>query len=100
MAAQLRTQILYAFRIERREAELDKVRITLPESSLRADRAFRLLAAALGDSWQISALVGQVLMYCEQDKRYPNAIRYYAGIRTITEMPGVCKAAGLPDDCC
>lgn len=98
MAAQLRAQLPYAFRIERREAELDKVGITLPESSLCADRAFRLLAAALGDSWQISALVGQVLMYREHDKRYPNAIRYYAGTRTITEMPEVCKTVGLPDE--
>lgn len=38
-------------------------------------------------------------MYRKQDKRYPNAIRYYAGTQTITEMPDVCKAAGLPDDC-
>jgi hypothetical protein len=98
MAMHLRAQLPYVFRIEARDAELDRVQLTLPESSLRADRAFRLLAAALGDSWQISALVGQVLMYREQGKRYPNAIRYYSGMQTITEMPEVCKAAGLPDD--
>ncbi|MGW7097026.1 hypothetical protein [Streptomyces sp. NPDC054874] len=34
----------------------------------------------------------------EQDKKYPNVIRYYAGTQTITEMPEVCKAVGLPDD--
>ncbi|MET8031070.1 hypothetical protein ABZV51_45740, partial [Streptomyces avermitilis] len=56
-----------------------------------------MLTAAVGDSWQISALVGQVLMYREQGKQYPNAIRYYAGTQTITEMPEVCTAAGLPD---
>jgi hypothetical protein len=42
-------------------------------------------------------LVGQVLIYWEQGKRYPNAIRYYTGTQTITEMPEVCKAADLPD---
>ncbi|MFE4422011.1 caspase domain-containing protein [Streptomyces sp. NPDC056817] len=98
MTVHLRSQLPYVFRIEARDAELDRVQLTLPESSLRADRAFRLLAAALGDSWQISALVGQVLMYREQGKRYPNAIRYYAGMQTVTEMPEVCKAVGLPDD--
>jgi hypothetical protein len=98
MATHLRAQLPYTFRIEARDAELDRVRLTLPESSLHADRALRLLAAALGNSWQISALVGQVLMYREQGKRYPNAIRYYAGTQTTTEMPEVCKAAGLPDD--
>jgi hypothetical protein len=97
MAAQLRAQLPYVFRTEARDAELGRVQLTLPESSLRADRAFRLLAAALGDSWQISALVGQVLMYREQGKRYPNAIRYYAGTQTVTEMPEVCVDAGLPD---
>lgn len=97
MAAQLRAQLPYVFRTEARDAELGRVQLTLPESSLRADRAFRLLAAALGDSWQISALVGQVLMYREQGERYPDAIRYYAGTQTITEMPEVCVDAGLPD---
>ncbi|MCC9711627.1 caspase family protein [Streptomyces sp. MNU76] len=99
MAAQLRAQLPYSFRIEPWETELDHVRLALPDGSLSADQAFRLLATAMGDSWQISALVGQVLIYREQDKRYPNAIRYYAGTQTITEMPDVCKAAGLPDDC-
>ncbi|MFD8050143.1 caspase domain-containing protein [Streptomyces chartreusis] len=98
MAAQLRAQLPYTFRIEPRDTELDQVRLTFPDGSLSADQAFRLLAYAMGDAWQISALVGQVLMYREQDKRYPDAIRYYAGTRTITEMPEVCKAAGLPDD--
>ncbi|MEU1320675.1 caspase family protein [Streptomyces tibetensis] len=99
MAAQLRAQLPYGFRIEPWETELDQVRLALPDGSLSADQAFRLLAAAMGDSWQISALIGQVLMYQEQGKEYPNAIRYYAGTRTITEMPEVCEAAGLPDDC-
>lgn len=98
LAAQLRAQLPYIFRFEGREGELDGVGVTLPESSLCADRAFRLLASALGDSWQISALVGQVVMYREHDKRYPSAIRYYAGTRTITEMPEVCKTAGLPGE--
>ena len=98
MAGQLRAQLPYSFRIEPWETELDHVRLTLPDGLLSADQAFRLLAAAMGDSWQISALVGQVLMYQEPGKRYPNAIRYYAGTQTITEMPEVCKVAGLPDD--
>ena len=97
-AGQLRAQLPYSFRIEPWETELDHVRLTLPDGLLSADQAFRLLAAAMGDSWQISALVGQVLMYQEPGKRYPNAIRYYAGTQTITEMPEVCKVAGLPDD--
>lgn len=99
MAAQLRAQLPYGFRIEPRESELDHVLLTLPDGSLSAHQAFRLLATAMGDSWQISALAGHVLMYREHGKRYPNAIRYYTGTRTITELPEVCEAAGLPDDC-
>ncbi|MFF9119073.1 caspase domain-containing protein [Streptomyces massasporeus] len=99
MAAQLRAQLPYGFRIEPWESELDHVLLTLPDGSLSADQAFRLLATAMGDSWQISALAGQVLICREQGKKYPNAIRYYAGARTITEMPEVCETASLPDDC-
>ncbi|MDN3259855.1 caspase family protein [Streptomyces sp. CSDS2] len=91
MAVHLRAQLPYGFRTELGDAELGRTRLTLPQSPLPADRAFRLLAAALGDAWQISALVGQVLMYRERGGRYPNAIRYYAGTQTLTEMPEVCK---------
>lgn len=89
MAAYLRSELPYVFRFEHREAAIDGIRLTVPEGPLSADRAFRLFAAALGDAWQISALMGRVLMYREQGARYPSAIRYYVGSTVTEAVPDV-----------
>ncbi|MGW1719846.1 caspase, EACC1-associated type [Streptomyces sp. NPDC002156] len=89
MAAYLKSELPYVFRFEYRGTAIDGIRLTVPEGPLCADRAFRLLAAALGDAWQISALMGQVLMYREQGARYPSAIRYYVGSTVMEAVPDV-----------
>ncbi|MFE7277415.1 caspase family protein [Streptomyces sp. NPDC057623] len=87
LALHLKTELPYVFRFEHRRDALDSTRLTVPEGPLPADRAFRLLAAALGDQWQISALMGRVLMYLEQRRRYPSAVRYYAGEEVSDVIP-------------
>ena len=92
MAFYLKSELPYPFRFENRGA-IDGIRLTVPEGSLSADHAFRLLAAALGDAWQISALTGRVLMYHEQNARYPSAIRYYVDTEVVGAIPEVYKDA-------
>ncbi|WP_369185146.1 caspase domain-containing protein [Streptomyces sp. Y1] len=93
----LKGELPYAFRSERRGATLDGIKLTIPEGPLSADQAFRLLAAAAGDEWQISALMGQVLMYREQNARYPSAIRYYVGADAMGAVPDVHEIADPSD---
>ncbi|MGA5118624.1 caspase family protein [Streptomyces pseudogriseolus] len=105
LAAYLKAELPYIFRFEHQGAGMDGIRLSVPEGSFSADRAFRLLAAALGDEWQISALMGRVLMYRERDARYPSAIRYYVGteamgaIPDVYEVPDDFEVADPPDDC-
>ncbi|MEV0266042.1 caspase family protein [Streptomyces sp. NPDC050617] len=91
----LRSELPYSFRFQlakRRNSiddvtSLDDIPVTVPEGLLTADRAFRLLAAAMGKQWQISALAGQVLMYREENLRYPSAFRYYVDTITLDAVP-------------
>ncbi|WSQ15096.1 caspase family protein [Streptomyces sp. NBC_01231] len=88
MALYLKSELPYIFRFEHRDS-VDEIQIAVPPGPLSADRAFRLLAAALGDTWQISALMGRVLMYREQNVRYPSAIRYYVDTEAMGSVPEV-----------
>ncbi|MDT0567033.1 hypothetical protein RM704_05950 [Streptomyces sp. DSM 3412] len=68
----------YRFRHKLGSDHLEAAPLVVPEGPLSADTAFRLLARSLGDTWQISALKGHVLLYQERTQ-YPNAVRYYRG---------------------
>ncbi|GGY25313.1 helix-turn-helix domain-containing protein [Streptomyces djakartensis] len=68
----------YRFRHQLGPDYLEAAPLVVPEGPLSADAAFRLLARSLGDTWQISALKGHVLLY-QEHTRYPNAVRYYRG---------------------
>ncbi|MEW1611495.1 MULTISPECIES: caspase family protein [unclassified Streptomyces] len=98
LAIYLKEELPYVFRFAHQGADIDGIRLTIPEGPLSADRAFRLLAAYLGDNWQISALMGRVLMYREQEARYPSAIRYYVGRDAMGAVPDVYEVADPPDD--
>ncbi|MEU5921552.1 helix-turn-helix domain-containing protein [Streptomyces sp. NPDC047141] len=68
----------YRFRHKLGPEYLEAAPLVVPEGPLSADAAFRLLARSLGDTWQISALKGHVLLYQEHTE-YPSAVRYYRG---------------------
>ncbi|MEU6442470.1 helix-turn-helix domain-containing protein [Streptomyces sp. NPDC047046] len=77
-AAYIRAELPYAFRHVVEPAQAEEVSLEVPQGPLSADTAFRLLARNLGESWQITALKGHVILYKEQVE-YPNALRYYRG---------------------
>lgn len=74
----LKSGLPYSFRHGLEPEHLEPTPLVVPEGPLSADAAFRLLGRTLGDTWQISALKGHVLLYKEH-KDYPNAVRYYRG---------------------
>ncbi|WP_433563213.1 caspase, EACC1-associated type [Nocardia sp. CA-151230] len=89
LLVQLKSELPYVFRYGLRDRALENVLVELPQGDLSADGAFRLLAEALGDSWQITALLGYVVMYQERDRQYPSAFRYYVGSRSEEASPDI-----------
>jgi predicted nucleic acid-binding Zn-ribbon protein len=77
-ATYLKAELPYAFRQALEPTQSNEALLEVPKGPLTADAAFRLLARNLGDSWQISALKGYVILYKEHTE-YPNALRYYRG---------------------
>lgn len=79
-AAMLKAELPYVFRFASGEVDIEPLRrtsIVVPEGLLSADQAFRLLSGAIGGDWQISALLGYVVMYREHKQDYLSATRYY-----------------------
>jgi hypothetical protein len=76
---QINEQLPYHFRYEDRADELSDIEISFPQDRMSADEAFRLIAAAAGDQWQITALPGYVIMYREGRTSYPGSIASYNG---------------------
>ncbi len=74
----IKAELPYRFRHKLGPEYLEAAPLVVPQGPLSADTAFRLLARSLGDTWQISALKGHVLLY-QEHTQYPNAVRYYRG---------------------
>jgi hypothetical protein len=64
---------------------------------MTADEVFRLVAAQLPDTWQISALMGYVIMYDDKRVDYPSAWRYYRGSEVVAHQPA-SKPANSKDE--
>ncbi|MEV5881582.1 Eco29kI family restriction endonuclease [Streptomyces sp. NPDC052020] len=98
LAVRLKQELPYNFRFEYRPGAIDsETRVTVPEGPLSADQAFRLLSSAVGEEWQISALMGYVLMYRERGVSYPSAIRYYVGGQVTEAIPDVYEEDPLEE---
>ncbi|WAL73341.1 hypothetical protein OU787_18605 [Kitasatospora sp. YST-16] len=89
----LKENLPYNFRYDRVLEGSEQTSLEVPPGHLTADAAFRFLAQSLGDSWQISALKGHVILYRERTT-YPTAIRYYSGERVedVRDGAGAAKA--------
>ncbi|APU41093.1 hypothetical protein BSL84_16335 [Streptomyces sp. TN58] len=86
-ATLVKGKLPYLFRFAYQGREIETVSVEVPEGAISADKAFRLLAAALGAEWQVSALSGYVVMYRERGVEYPSATRYYCGTRVWDSTP-------------
>ncbi|WP_435590806.1 GIY-YIG nuclease family protein [Nocardia sp. bgisy118] len=71
--------------------------VDLPRAALSADDAFRIVSEALAAKWQITALMGYVIMY-QESKQYKSAWRYYrAGVVDDAE-PETTSNGGPAED--
>ncbi|MFD4398475.1 GIY-YIG nuclease family protein [Kitasatospora sp. NPDC058478] len=87
----------YNFRYGRSAAFKDQL-FTVPEGQVTADEVFRLVSAAIPDKWQITALVGYVIMYDDSPAVYNGAWRYYRAGQAIDVEPGVEPGVEPPGD--
>lgn len=89
----------YNFRFPKKKNERCKnVVISVPSKNMTADDVFRLVAAKLPEAWQISALMGYVIMYGDKRVDYPSAWRYYRGSEVVAHSPEAKAADYSYDD--
>jgi Caspase domain len=79
-------QLPYTFRYQQTAPDFDRLTIEIPSHQVSADELFRHIANALGDSWQLTALPGYVILYRE-NTTYPAAFRYYRGNTVTDQIP-------------
>ncbi|HEY1176221.1 Eco29kI family restriction endonuclease [Streptomyces ossamyceticus] len=93
---QIKQGLKYNFRYKE-SAQFKNIAVSVPEYEMTADGVFELVARALPQSWQISALMGYVIMYDNRGRDYPSAWRYYRGDEVIDAQPA-SKAADANED--
>lgn len=72
--------------------------MSVPPGELAADEAFRLVSAAFPETWQVTALMGYVIMYPDAPSEYKSAIRYYRSGEAIPAVPEASSEEMSADD--
>lgn len=76
----------YNFRYGK-STELNARRVQVPGAQTTADEVFRLISAEIPATWQITALMGYVIMYDDSPNRYKSAWRYYREGQPVDAVP-------------
>ncbi|MFD7508584.1 GIY-YIG nuclease family protein [Streptomyces sp. NPDC059853] len=86
LLAVIKEGLPYNFRYQEKP-RFEEVSVTVPLAEMSADEVFRLVSAHLPGAWQISALMGYVIMYDDKRVGYPSAWRYYRGGEIVDHEP-------------
>ncbi|MDT0317968.1 GIY-YIG nuclease family protein [Streptomyces millisiae] len=76
----------YNFRYGK-SAEFKARRVHVPRAEMTADEVFQLVSAEIPAKWQVTALMGYVIMYDDSPTAYRSAWRYYRGGQPIRAVP-------------
>ncbi|WP_354387404.1 Eco29kI family restriction endonuclease [Streptomyces atratus] len=87
----------YNFRYEESQIYQD-ISVEAPATTLTADDAFRLIASHLPEGWQVTALMGYVIMYRDHQRDYASAFRYYHGDEVHDADPKLKAAGKIEED--
>ncbi|CAM3962060.1 caspase family protein [Kibdelosporangium persicum] len=82
----LASELPYIFRYQRNVSDFDVLEVELPAREAPVHEVFQCIAAALGDSWQLTAFPGYVILY-QENVIYPAAFRCYRGETVIEQVP-------------
>lgn len=83
----LKEELPYNFRYKSPPNAVQSREVKVPFAKASASACFQALSAELPDSWQISALMGYVIMYDDGGVDYPSGWRYYRSGRVISVAP-------------
>ena len=72
--------------------------VRVPDGGLSVDDVFHLVSAELPESWQITALMGYVIMYGDAPQEYKSAWRYYRAGQSIHAVPEAEAGEMTPED--
>ncbi|WP_059009837.1 GIY-YIG nuclease family protein [Streptomyces specialis] len=72
--------------------------VHVPAAGLTADQVFRLVSAETPAKWQITALMGYVIMYDDSPSTYRSAWRYYRDGQMISAQPEAELAGSVAID--
>ncbi|MFE6932461.1 GIY-YIG nuclease family protein [Streptomyces sp. NPDC057699] len=62
-------------------------RVHVPAAGMTADQVFQLVSAEIPAKWQITALMGYVIMYDDSPSTYRSAWRYYRHGQLVSAQP-------------
>ncbi|GAA2156174.1 hypothetical protein GCM10009760_56870 [Kitasatospora kazusensis] len=79
-------------------AEFKSRFLQVPAGLVTADEIFRLISAEIPDKWQISVLMGYVIMYDDSPSTYKSAWRYYRDGQSIDVEPEADPAGDVEVD--
>ncbi|MFD4560590.1 Eco29kI family restriction endonuclease [Streptomyces sp. NPDC058469] len=72
--------------------------LTVPQAGLSADEAFRVVSRTLPEAWQITSLMGYVIMYSDSPNEYKSAWRYYRSGEVVESEPEASSEEITQDD--
>ncbi|MER7724691.1 GIY-YIG nuclease family protein [Streptomyces sp. NPDC096323] len=76
----------YNFRYGK-SAEFKTQRVHVPAAKMTADEVFQLVSAEIPAKWQVTALMGYVIMYDDSPSAYKSAWRYYRAGEPLNAVP-------------
>lgn len=87
----------YNFRFGK-SAQYTRQSVQVSAVRMTADEVFRLISAEIPDSWQITALMGYVIMYDDSPTTYKSAWRYYRNGQPVGAVPEADPAGQVEVD--
>ncbi|MFF7798083.1 GIY-YIG nuclease family protein [Streptomyces olivaceus] len=93
----IKTGLPYNFRYGK-AAEFKTRRVHVPADGMTADEVFRLISAEIPTKWQVTALMGYVIMYDDSPSEYKSAWRYYRNGQPIGAVPEAEPAGDVEGD--
>ncbi|WP_405190424.1 GIY-YIG nuclease family protein [Streptomyces anulatus] len=87
----------YNFRYGK-SAEFKTRRVDVPAAGMTADDVFHLVSAEIPAKWQVTALMGYVIMYDDSPSEYKSAWRYYRAGKSLNAVPEAEPAGDVEVD--
>ncbi|MFF3978529.1 GIY-YIG nuclease family protein [Streptomyces sp. NPDC001828] len=87
----------YNFRYGK-SAEFKARHLRVPTAAMTANEAFHLISAEAPEGWQVTALMGYVIMYDDSPNEYKSAWRYYRAGDSMSAVPEAEPAGDVEAD--